>query len=45
MLQLQPTQGDKLMRLFQRLGIYAAVGAMAFAGSTFTAGSSNAAEK
>ena len=33
------------MRLFQRLGIYAAVGAMAFAGSTFTAGSSNAAEK
>ena len=33
------------MRIFQKLGIYAAVGAMAFAGSTFTAGSSNAAEK
>ena len=33
------------MRIFQKLGIYAAVGAIAFAGSTFTAGSSNAAEK
>jgi TRAP-type C4-dicarboxylate transport system substrate-binding protein len=32
------------MRLFQKLGLYAAVGAMAFAGSTFTAKSSNAAE-
>ena len=33
------------MRLFRNLGVYAVAGAMAFAGSTFTAGSSNAAEK
>ena len=33
------------MRLFQKFGLYAAVGAMAFAGSTITAESSNAAEK